>query len=347
MGECSYSSGRAPGVAARRRMACVIATLVAVGVLAGCGGGTSPTTTPDSVTGPTTAEPTGTPAASATPSSGPTSSGWSADPSGTAAPGLATPIPEDPGWELLPEPYLVWGVATDDVLNVRSGAGVGFPIVATLPPAARGVRVFADYLRVGSATWQPVEVPGGAGWVNVRYLRPEPAASPAVRGTPDPALDAAAAGVRDALQAGDWSRLAAMVHPTRGVTLSAYAYTDEDSPVLTADRIRNAAADDATVLWGYTDGEGAPIRATVRDRLREIAGTTALTSTTDIGFNTTIGRGNSLNNVSSWFAGDDVVEYHFSGTARWEGMDWDSVRFVFDTSSSPLLVGIVRDMWTI
>ncbi|MGM0385596.1 MAG: hypothetical protein ACQERF_06395, partial [Actinomycetota bacterium] len=158
----------------------------------------------------------------------------------------------------------------------------------------------------------------------------------------------AAAAVRDALQSADWSGLAAMVHPTRGVTLSAYAYTDETSPVLSAERIRNAAADEATVLWGYTDGEGAPIRSTVRDRLRVIAGTTALTSTTDIGFNTTVGRGNTVNNVTSWFAGDDVVEYHFRGTARWEGMDWDSVRFVFDTSSSsPLLVGIVRDMWTI
>lgn len=60
-------------------------------------------------------------------------------------------------------------VAADDVLNVRSGAGIENPIVGMLEPGVI-VRMSGRESRVGSSTWKEIDVPGGTGWVNARYL---------------------------------------------------------------------------------------------------------------------------------------------------------------------------------
>ncbi|MEM7140469.1 MAG: SH3 domain-containing protein [Actinomycetota bacterium] len=66
--------------------------------------------------------------------------------------------------------WSVFGVAADDVLNVRSGPGVENPIVGTLAPDAVGVDVDGEAERVGSQTWVPVNADGLRGWVNRRFL---------------------------------------------------------------------------------------------------------------------------------------------------------------------------------
>jgi SH3-like domain-containing protein len=64
--------------------------------------------------------------------------------------------------------YKVVHVASDDVLNIRSGPSAGHPIVGTIPPYGRGVRI------VGSCNeWCPVRYNGASGWANGRYLAPE------------------------------------------------------------------------------------------------------------------------------------------------------------------------------
>ena len=99
---------------------------------------------------------------------------------------------------------------------------------------------------------------------------------------------------------------------------------------------------------GYTDGEGAPIRQTIDERLESIAGSTALTSTTDIGFDERVGLSNTVDNLTETFPGARVVECHHDGTGEEAAFNWQSVRFVFDSSSGePLLVAVVQDTWTI
>jgi SH3-like domain-containing protein len=65
--------------------------------------------------------------------------------------------------------YRVVHVAPDDVLNVRSGPSAGYPIVATIPPHGRGVRIIG-----GCDGWCRVSYNGASGWVNGRYLALEP-----------------------------------------------------------------------------------------------------------------------------------------------------------------------------
>lgn len=85
----------------------------------------------------------------------------------TTAPNTTSTVPA------VPEAagYVVTGVATDDVLNVRSGPGVEHAVIATLEPGATGV------LTTGLATedlvsdgWWEVRTGAGAGWVNSSFL---------------------------------------------------------------------------------------------------------------------------------------------------------------------------------
>ena len=60
-------------------------------------------------------------------------------------------------------------VTEDDVLNVRTNAGVDNPILGGLAPLTT-VILTGDDARVGSSTWVEIETPRGDGWVNSFFL---------------------------------------------------------------------------------------------------------------------------------------------------------------------------------
>jgi Bacterial SH3 domain len=62
--------------------------------------------------------------------------------------------------------FWVYGVAQDDVLNVRMGPSSEHDVVGAIPPAARGVRMAG----VCDGMWCLVEFGGNRGWVNRSYL---------------------------------------------------------------------------------------------------------------------------------------------------------------------------------
>jgi photosystem II stability/assembly factor-like uncharacterized protein len=68
-------------------------------------------------------------------------------------------------------PYAVILVADNDVLNIRSGAGISHPVVGSFPPDASNVMRTGPVVSVDGAEWVEVQNPGGgAGWVNSYYL---------------------------------------------------------------------------------------------------------------------------------------------------------------------------------
>jgi hypothetical protein len=88
--------------------------------------------------------------------------------------------PQEPAGSLFKDhtaherPYRVVGVAQNDVLNVRSGAGTGHRIVGVLPPNATNVWITGRIQTLPSgAVWVQLNdpaLPGGVGWVNSRFL---------------------------------------------------------------------------------------------------------------------------------------------------------------------------------
>jgi hypothetical protein len=313
------------------------AGLAVVTLLGACGDGD------DTVAATTT---TAAPTTTTTEAEATTTSGSEATTTTTEPP--AEPVAVDPEWRAYDERWLVTGVDADDTLNVRRAPGVAHPVVAELAPDADDVEVFDAVEWVEGARWGAVAVDGGAGWVNLVHLRPPGTDPPEVVGTEDPRAAAAAEEVRTALVDADHEALAGFVDE-RGLTVSAYAFVDDDAPVLAAGDITGAPEDDTIVVWGVTDGEGAPIELTIERRLRQLGTDYALTSTDAVGFDTRVGTGNTIDNLAERFPGASVVEYHFAGTSLYEDFDWSSLRFVFDTAGegAPVLLAIVEDGWTI
>lgn len=64
----------------------------------------------------------------------------------------------------------VVGVAFDDSLNVRSGPGVEYGVVATLPPTANSIGVTGRALLFPSSLWYEIDTDGAIGWVNALYI---------------------------------------------------------------------------------------------------------------------------------------------------------------------------------
>lgn len=73
-------------------------------------------------------------------------------------------------------PYRVVGVASNDVLSIRSGAGTSHGIVGTAAPGATGIWITGRIQTLPSgAVWVQLRdsrLPGGVGWVNGRFLAP-------------------------------------------------------------------------------------------------------------------------------------------------------------------------------
>ena len=72
-----------------------------------------------------------------------------------------------------------------------------------------------------------------------------------------------------------------------------------------------------------------------------------------VGYNTRLGQGNTVDNAAAVYPDGITVEYHIPGIdPKYQGMDWKSLRLVFvavDDGESRVwrLVAIIHDEWTI
>jgi hypothetical protein len=168
--------------------------------------------------------------------------------------------------------------------------------------------------------------------------------------TQEEAVRARAAEVLSALEQADQEALADLVHPTKGVRFSPYSHVETGEGgdlVFTADEIRNLDPDEVRT-WGSYDGSGMPIELSFREYLNKFAYRPQYKETDQISFNEPIGKGNTINNITEAYPDGVFVEYHHPGTEEYEGMDWSSLRLVFEESGGKwYLVGVVNDQWTI
>jgi hypothetical protein len=145
-------------------------------------------------------------------------------------------------------------VEPNDVLNVRSGPGVEFGIVGTIPPSANDVQITGSGQVVSGSTWVPVQRSGLTGWVNGRFLTgfvqdARFCGNTAVLELLD-ALETAVANQDDAL-------LAQLIHPERGLRVRLLWYDAE-----TQLDNQNLLSDPTSYNWGNAAGSGEPILGT-------------------------------------------------------------------------------------
>jgi uncharacterized protein YgiM (DUF1202 family) len=281
---------------------------------------------------PATSTEAPTPAPTRTPTTRPTM-----PPTATPRPS-ATPRPIT--WRA--EPYVVVGVASDDELNVRSGPGISYRVVGTIPPNGLNVQVGEEGKTVDGSPWVPVWYQGTSGWANSRFLARQV-------GTVDSAVVARASQIVQALRDKKMARLASWVDPEEGLRFSPYGYVTAGDQVFDAADVPGLLADPAVYLWGSFDGSGEPILFTFGQYYERFVYSKDFAQPHVVGLNQQVGTGNSINNIADFYPGSVIVEYHFEGfDPRYGGMDWQSLRLVLKLRGGAwVLVGIVHDEWTI
>jgi hypothetical protein len=178
---------------------------------------------------------------------------------------------------------------------------------------------------------------------------PLPTPSPVPQSTPsEEDLAVTAQRVVFALQARDLDALAAFVHPEKGVRFSPYTFAREEDLVFMPDHFSDLLADQTVYEWGAYDGTGEPIHLTFAEYYDRFVYPFDYAAGAQISYSQPIGFGNTINNLAEFYAGARVVEFYQAGTDQYSGMDWSSLRLVFEsTSEGWKLIAIVNDIWTI
>jgi hypothetical protein len=166
-----------------------------------------------------------------------------------------------------------------------------------------------------------------------------------------PTLLEAAASVMTALQEGDMSKLAAWAHPEKGVRFSPYAYVDTKTDlVFTKDQLKSLMEDSTKRVWRTFAGSGELIEMTYAEYHKRFVYDADFIKDAEIAVNKGLGQGTTVNNLNEVYPEDsfDFVEYHIKGIdPAVEGMDWRSLRLVFERiGDDHALVGIIHDQWT-
>ncbi len=153
-----------------------------------------------------------------------------------------------------------------------------------------------------------------------------------------------------ALKNNDMSKLSAFVHPDKGLRFTPYAYIDTKKDItIKADESNNLADETTKRTWGAYDGTGDPIIMTFKEYNLKFVYDKDFLTAPQIIYNQVMERGNSLNNIKEAYPGGVFIEYHFPGfEARYEGMDWESLKLVFEKKADTwYLTGIIHEQWTI
>lgn len=155
--------------------------------------------------------------------------------------------------------------------------------------------------------------------------------------------------IKQALVYQNYAAIAPLIHPTRGVRFSMYAYVDPqtDKMFSRAQFEQYLKASRIKFTWGQKDGTGdiyiTPLPNYLKvwvdgNKYKAIAPT----------LNTFQGYGNSLNNLTEIYPNANFVEFYYSGSEQYDGMDWRALRLVFEEyKGKRYLVAIVNDQWTI
>ncbi len=157
-----------------------------------------------------------------------------------------------------------------------------------------------------------------------------------------------AKNVISALRNADFSQLSTYTHPEKGIRFSPYIYVQKDSHlVFKVDSIKNLLNDTKVYTWGTYDGSGFPIELTPKEYYDQFVYSRDFANVAKITYND-ISNYNTQK-ILETYPQSTIVEYYYPGTdPKFEGMDWQSLRLVFEEFNGTwYLVGIVHDEWMI
>lgn len=155
--------------------------------------------------------------------------------------------------------------------------------------------------------------------------------------------------IQTSLARGQFANIINDIHPTRGVRFSMYGYVQpkSDKVFSRAQFAQYLKESKIRFTWGTLDGVGDPLIIPLPKYLNDWVNAKIFNHAT-ISVNEFKASGNSINNIKKVYPNADVVEFYFSGTQKYDGIDWRAMRLVFETyQGQRYLVAIVNDQWTV
>lgn len=181
-------------------------------------------------------------------------------------------------------------------------------------------------------------------------LDKEPKDSTLAETDPKKIIEAISEQVIEVLSVMDAAAISEYVHPVKGLRFTPYTFVSTESDLIFAKvEMIDLFDDPDEYLWGYYDGIGDEIRLTPSQYYSKFVYSEDFKNAPEIGYNEILSFGNSLENQFDIYDSSIIVEYYFPGfNEEYEGMDWQSLRLVFEEyDDSWKLVGIIHNQWTI
>jgi hypothetical protein len=139
------------------------------------------------------------------------------------------------------------------------------------------------------------------------------------------------------------------IHPQKGLQFSPSATLSHENILVTSNDYDNFYAREELHVFGYHAGSGEEIKMSFKQYYQSFIYNVDYANAPQISYNHFLGAGNSLNNLKEVYPDAHFVEYYFSSfDKKYEGMDWQTLRLVFEKYENQFyLVAIVHDQWTI
>jgi|LSQX01.3.fsa_nt_gb hypothetical protein len=156
--------------------------------------------------------------------------------------------------------------------------------------------------------------------------------------------------VINAISNKDAATISKYVHPVKGIRFTPYTFVSLESDIVfSKEEMISFFEDSDEYLWGYYDGIGDEITLTPSQYYDKFIYSEDFVNAPQAGYNEVLSFGNALENQFEVYEEPIVVEYYFPGFyEEYEGMDWKSLRLVFEQyEDSWKLVGIIHNQWTI
>lgn len=152
------------------------------------------------------------------------------------------------------------------------------------------------------------------------------------------------------LRDGDYTRLADMAHPDKGIVFVPYSHVDlEANLCFSADQVRQFGTDSTAYIWGLTEGDGAPILMTPVEYFARYVYNVDYSAAKMIGVGTVLKTGNALENVADAFPDAAFIELHMPGAdPQSEGLGWNSLKVVLEVQNGvEYIVALIHSEWTV
>lgn len=142
--------------------------------------------------------------------------------------------------------------------------------------------------------------------------------------------------VVNALKHKDMNAFSSYIHSTAGVRFSPYGHIDVQHDLqFSASQLPSLWSPTEVYQWGVYDGSGDPIQLTFQDYFDRFVYDVDFANPHMIGNNVVVGAGNMINNIQQAYPNGPFVEFHFTGfDPQYSGMDWRSLRLVFEEENS-------------